>query len=296
MSEIVIRPLATMDDMIGAEEVQRVTWRMSDLQIIPAHALHAMQDSGAVLLGAFDGDRVVGFVFGVLGMEPASGQSNQVSTAQLKMYSVIAGVLPEYQMHDVGYRLKMAQRDFVIKIGIRLITWTYDPMESANGRFNIGKLGAICRRYRRHFHGDMDGINAGLQSDRFEVEWWVSDDRVAARADHKWQQPEWTTLLSDGAVLVNGASFNEAGLPVPPDDYVNKPGKLMLVEIPTDLQAIKRADNALAQRWRMHTRDIFEGLFKAGLIVTDFTQRDDENGRRHSYYLLTDQDGRTHEN
>ena len=67
MSEIVIRPMETMAEVIAAEEVQRITWSMSDLQIIPAHLFHALQDSGAVLLGAFDGDDLVGFVFGVLG-------------------------------------------------------------------------------------------------------------------------------------------------------------------------------------------------------------------------------------
>lgn len=290
MSEIVVRPLETMAEVIAAEEVQRVTWNMSDLQIIPAHLFHALQDSGAVLLGAFDGDNLVGFVFGVLGTETTPERVDQVAAARLKMYSVIAGVLPGYQKLDVGYRLKMAQRDFALKIGIRLITWTYDPLESMNGRFNIGKLGAICRRYRRHFHGDMDGINSGLQTDRFEIEWWVTNNRVAARANQKWRPLKLNALLAGGALLVNEAGVDEAGFPVPPANYVSQPGNLMLVEIPTDFQTIKRTDIELARRWRAHTRDVFEGMFDSGFIVTDFVQHEDEDGRAHSYYLLTFQD------
>lgn len=296
MSEITIRPLATMDEMIGAEEVQRVTWHMSELQIIPAHALHAMQDSGAVALGAFDGERVIGFVFGVLGMESGEEKREQAASTRLKMYSVIAGVLPEYQKHDVGYKLKMAQRDYAVKLGIRLITWTYDPLESANGRFNIGKLGAICHSYRRHFHGEMDGINAGLQSDRFEVEWWVMSDRVTSRAGQKWEALELSALQAQGALLINEVKFNESGLPIPPKDYIRRLARKIIVEIPSDLQTIKHEESALAHRWRAQTREIFESLFKQGFAVTDFVQHEDGSARRHSYYLLTQQDGQADEN
>lgn len=290
MGDITIRSLETMNEIIAAEEVQRLTWTMTDLEIIPAHALHAMQHSGAVLLGAFDGERLIGFTFGIIGTEENPNRVDQVAAARLKMYSVIAGVLPDYQHRDVGYRLKMAQRDFAVRIGIRLITWTYDPLESLNARFNIGKLGAVCRYYRRHFHGDMSGINNGMQSDRFEVEWWVTQNRAAARAAKKWRPLRLDSLLAGGALLVNEATINDAGLPEPPPDYVSRPSNLMLVEIPAGIQAIKRADMDLARRWRMHTRDIFEKMFESGFIVTDFVPHEDEQGHPRSYYLLTYQD------
>jgi predicted GNAT superfamily acetyltransferase len=290
MSEIIIRSLETMAEVRAVEEIQRATWNMGDLEIIPAHALHAIQHNGAALLGAFDGEQLVGFVFGVLATEDIPGRVDQVAAARLKMYSVIAGVLPAYQQDNIGYRLKMAQRDFANRIGVRLITWTYDPLESRNGRFNIGKLGAICRRYLRHFHGDMSGINNGLQTDRFEVEWQVTSNRVAARATRKWRPLGLDALLAGGALLVNEAVINEAGLPIPPPNYVSRPSNLMLVEIPVDFQAVKRGDFALAQSWRMHTRNVFEGLFDSGFIVTDFVTHEDDGGRPHSYYLLTHQD------
>lgn len=290
MGEIIIRSLETMAEIAAAEEVQRVTWTMGDLEIIPAHAMHAMQHSGAVLLGAFDGEHVVGFAFGIIGTEEIPGRIDQVAAARLKIYSVIAGVLPEYQQHDIGFRLKMAQRDFALRIGIRLITWTYDPLESLNGRFNIGKLGAVCRRYLRHFHGDMSGINNGLQTDRFEVEWWVTQNRVTARAEKKWRPLRMDALLAGGTVLVNEATVNDQGLAVPPMNYVSRPSNLMLVEIPANFQTIKRADFALAQRWRMHTRDVFENMFDSGFLVTDFVPHVGDDGIPRSYYLLTHQD------
>lgn len=290
MSEIVIRALETVEEIAQAEQIQRVTWAMTDLDIIPAHALHAIQHNGAVLLGAFDEERVVGFAFGVLGTENNPNPVDQVAAARLKMYSVIAGVLPEYQQHDIGYRLKVAQRDFALRIGIRLITWTYDPLESLNARFNIGKLGAVCRHYLPNFHGNMTGINTGMPTDRFEVEWWVTQNRVAARIERKWRPLKLEALLAAGAVLVNEATYSEPGIPVPPLNYVSHPGNLMLVEIPTSIQHIKRVDMSLALRWRMHTRDVFESMFTSGFLVTDFVPHVDEQGNQHSYYLLTHQD------
>lgn len=290
MSEIIIRHLETMDEIIAAEEVQRVTWSMRDLDVIPAHALHAMQHNGAMLIGAFDGERLVGFIFGVLGTEHNPNRIDQVAAARLKMYSVIAGVLPDYQHHNIGYRLKMAQRDFALSIGIRLITWTYDPLESMNARFNIGKLGAVCRHYLRHFHGDMSGINTGMATDRFDVEWWVTQNRVASRAERKWRPLKLDALMAGGAILINEATINDNGLPEPPIDFLTRPGNLILIEIPSSIQTIKRADISLAQRWRAHTREAFESLFASGYMVTDFVPHLDDRENSRSYYLLTHQD------
>ena len=86
---------------------------------------------------------------------------------------------------------------------------------------------------------------------------------------------------------VNEAAFDAAGLPVPPLNYVSAPSNLMLVEVPTHFQALKRQDFALAQRWRAHTRDIFEGMFDSGFLVTDFISHEDQDGQGRSYYLLT---------
>ncbi|HEX6383359.1 MAG TPA: hypothetical protein VF177_01700 [Anaerolineae bacterium] len=290
MGEIEIRPLHTMDEISQVEEVERLTWDMSDRELISSHTLHALQHNGAALLGAFDDDKLVGFVLGVLGTVDRPDRIDQVAAARLKMYSVIAGVVPDYQNQSVGYQLKLAQRDFALRLGIRLITWTYDPLESLNARFNIGKLGAVCSTYHRNFHGEMSGRNAGLATDRFEVEWWVTSNRVQSRTAQQRAPLSLHALLGGGAVLVNGATFNEAGLPLPPDEYAVQPGNLLLVEIPADFQAIKQMDFSLAKEWRLHTRFIFEELFQAGYVVTDFVHHTETTGQPRSFYLLTHQD------
>ncbi len=291
MNEILLRSPATMAEMHQAEAVQRAAWQVGDLDVVPAHLLHALHHNGAALVGAFEGERMVGVSLAVLAtVESLKDRIDPVAAARLKMYSVITGVLPAYQNGDIGYRLKVAQRDFAQRIGVRLITWTYDPLLSANGRFNIGKLGAVCQTYLPDFYGDLDGINAGLATDRFQVEWWVTSKRVQSRTTNKWRPIRLDALLAGGAVLVNDASFNDAGWPVPSEGMVRRPGTLQLVEIPYDFASLKAADVDLAQRWREHSREVFTTMFDGGYLVTDFATYEDEQGRDRSFYLLTHQD------
>jgi predicted GNAT superfamily acetyltransferase len=291
MDAIEIRPITDISEMGAVEEIQLLIWGKNEREIMAGHVLHALQFNGAALFGAYDGTKLVGFTLAVLAtVEDLNNRIDQVAAARLKMYSVIAGVLPEYRNANVGYRLKLAQRDFALRIGVRLITWTYDPLESRNGRFNIGKLGAVCHRYHRNFHGDLVGINAGLATDRFEVEWWVTSNRVKGRIARKRKPLSLQSLVDGGALLVNEATFSSAGLPIPPANYVSRSANLILMEIPADFQTIKEEDFSLALRWRQHSQLFFEELFYSGFMVTDFVGTTDEDGHRRSFYLLTHQD------
>lgn len=89
--------------------------------------------------------------------------------------------------------------------------------------------------------------------------------------------------MAGGALLVNEATINAAGLPIPPLNYVSRPSNLMLVEIPTNFQAIKNADFELAQRWRLHTRDIFKSMFDSGFVVSDFVPHVDDQDNPHRF-------------
>jgi predicted GNAT superfamily acetyltransferase len=281
-----------MDDVEQVEVIQRQAWGMADLEIMPARMMNALRHNGAALLGAFDGDRVVGFVFGVLGtVEGLDHRVDQVAAARLQMYSVIMGVLPEYQEQGVGYQLKMAQREFALRIGVRLLTWTYDPLESRNAWLNIAKLGAVCQRYVRNFHGDMGGINAGLPTDRFHLDWWITSNRVISRTGaYARGSLDLSAFVGGGAVVANPVTDYDDGLPVPAASLVESKANVLLVEIPPDFQAVKRREFELAKAWRWHGRQVFERLFGAGYMVTDFVfQRGQAAQPGRSYYVLTHQ-------
>lgn len=262
-----------------AEQLQRDVWNLEDVEVVPDHLLITAQKNGGVLLGAFDvasgeeGGRLVGFVFGFVGL---------ASNGQVKHCSHIAGVAPAYQSQNVGYRLKLAQREHVLNQGMDLATWTFDPLESRNARLNFRKLGVICRTYLRNLYGDMrDQLNVGLFSDRFQVEWHVASAHVADRLRDDWVGDSLSALETEGVLILNRAFPGDDGLLHPATRTLPIEGDRILIQIPARFQAVKAADFELARAWRSHTRTLFEETFAAGYAVVDLLF---EQGQ--SYYLL----------
>jgi predicted GNAT superfamily acetyltransferase len=208
---------------------------------------------------------------------------------RLKHYSSMLGVHPEYQNQGMGFALKRAQWQMVRHQGIDRITWTFDPLLSRNAWLNITRLGTVCNAYLRDFYGKMaDQLNQGLPTDRFDVDWWVNSQRVNRRLSRR-RRNDLTLVhyLSGGAQIYNPADMDVNHLPHPVENQGFQVGKdlpFLLVEIPADFQSLKVADIKLALEWRMHTRMIFEALFTAGYIVTDFVRSTNEPTR--SFYVL----------
>ena len=281
---IEIRPISKPADMRKAEDLQRLVWPGADRDIVPDHMLLAIARNGGVVLVAFDQDDVVGFVLGFLGTD--SETSSELAMTRLKHHSHMLGVHPDYRDLGIGYQLKLAQRQLVMRQGVRLITWTYDPLQSRNGYFNIARLGSVCATYEESAYGEMDDqLNIGIPSDRFQVDWWVTSPRVRARVEQKHKRLDLAHYLDGGAQKVNPTQLDERGLPIPPDALEPMHASIHLVEIPADYQTMKQMDHALALTWRMQTREIFQQAFAGGYIVTDFIHFRGEKVPR-SYYIM----------
>src|SRR5579859_11656 len=280
-----VRPLESIEDFTEAEELQRQVWPGSELDVVPLHVLTILAHNGGLVLGAFHGDRMVGMLLGFLGTD--EGQMNRPALARLKHCSHMVGVLPEYQNQHVGYQLKLAQRDHVAAQGVRLITWTYDPLGSRNAHLNIARLGAVCHTYIESMYGDMrDGLNAGLPSDRFQVDWWITMPRVKERMFGQRAPLVLDSFTSAGAQIVNPTTAGPDGLPRPSEQWQGPAGTLALIEIPANFPAIKSQDMGLELAWRLQTRSLFEQAFDAGYWVTDFFHETVE-GRERSFYALS---------
>jgi predicted GNAT superfamily acetyltransferase len=276
---IEIRPVKTENEYHAVELLQRKIWGAQDIEIIAFEMLMTAHKNGGVMLGAFDiiegEERMVGFVFGFAGL---------TADGRLKHCSHIAGALPGYRDRGVGYALKLKQREIVLAQGIDLITWTFDPLESRNARFNFHKLGVTCGVYARNLYGEMrDKLNAGLPSDRFQVDWRIGSPRVEARLRGEAEVQAASALMSDGVPLVNPPVAAE---PLRPPAKAMAPTAIfgeerILIRIPADFQSLKSKDRNLALEWRLHTRALFEEAFAKGYLATDMLV---EAGR--SYYLL----------
>jgi predicted GNAT superfamily acetyltransferase len=282
---ITVRALESIPEFLQAEELQRQVWPGSDLDVVPLHMLTILAHNGGLVLGAFHGERMVGFLLGFLGTD--EGQTNRPALARLKHCSHMVGVLPEYRGQHVGYQLKLAQRDHVSVQGVRLITWTYDPLGSRNAHLNIAKLGAVCHLYQEAVYGDMrDGLNAGLPSDRFQVDWWITSPRVKERLFGQRAPLVLESFTSAGAEILNPTTLGGDGLERPAEQWRKPTSTLALVEIPTNFADLRNRDMELARAWRSQTRSLFEEVFGTGYWVTDFFH-EPVDGRDRSFYALS---------
>jgi predicted GNAT superfamily acetyltransferase len=231
--------------------------------VFPYTQLISAAHNGGVLLGAYIDVELVGFVYGYLGM----------SGSKLYHFSQRMGVLPQYQGMGIGMKLKLAQRDQMLRQGIDLIVWTYDPLLGKNATLNIEKLGGVVRHYARDIYGAVNNpLQVGLSTDRFLVEWMLMSDRVRERIRSTGPRPQAENWLNEKKYrFVNYASW-EGNLPRPVAQDLEMDDDILLVQIPPDLNIIKRVDLSIARGWRESTRDIFETYFKRGYVVTGFAR------------------------
>jgi predicted GNAT superfamily acetyltransferase len=284
MPDFDIRPLRTLEDFHAAEDVQRAAWSSDDIDVAPLHIMLTIAKNGGVALGAFAQDRLVGFVLGFLGTSQRYG-AEAPATVKLKHCSHMLGVLPEWHSRGVGYALKAAQREAVLNQGVRLITWTYDPLESRNANLNIAKLGAVCNTYIRNYYGELrDDLNRGIATDRFQVDWWIASRRIETRLSRKRPPLQLHHYLEVDAPIINPARWDDRNLQVCQDPIEPPPAHRFLVEFPADFQAVKRADNALAVAWRLHLRSICETAFASGFTVIDYVHTPGPPAR--SFYVM----------
>ena len=284
MTPYQIRLLETVEEMHAIEKLTDDIWRGGATEIVPVHMLTAFIHNGGLALGAFDNGEMIGFVFGFPGLiQTPQG-------IQAKHCSHQMGVHPDHRGKNIGFALKQAQWQMARQQGLDLIPWTYDPLLSRNAYLNIARLGAICNTYKRNEYGNLeDKLNAGIASDRFQVDWWLNTRRVMQHVDSEKRVALTLKnyLEADAQILHTPETNVDLGLLMPPKHYSPPKKKLLLLQIPSDYQTLRKTDLSLAQDWRFFTREIFEESFNTGYIVTDFIY-DRSESKPRSFYILTD--------
>ncbi len=169
-SQIEIRQIFQLDEFDEVLRLQAEVWGFADVELLPLRFFVVVSKVGGHVFGAYDGGRMIGFCFAIPGVKP---------NGQAYLHSHMLGVLPEYRNSGIGRRLKLRQRDEALARGIKLIEWTFDPLELKNAFFNIERLGAIVRRYYENQYGvTQSPLHGGLPTDRCIAEWWIDSPRV----------------------------------------------------------------------------------------------------------------------
>jgi predicted GNAT superfamily acetyltransferase len=169
--EITVRKCEKLEEFHRCVELQREIWGEADLEVEPATMFVVAAHSGGEVLGAFEGDHLVGYTLAVAGLRDR----------EVYLHSHMTGVRREYRDKGVGRKLKLYQREEALARGIRLVQWTFDPLELRNAHFNLNRLGAICREYHPNLYGvTTSPLHRGMATDRLLVEWRLDSPRVVA--------------------------------------------------------------------------------------------------------------------
>ncbi len=167
---VVIRELRSTDEFHETFDVSKEAWKFDDRVLSPWTDLIAGTHAGGMTAGAFERGRMLGFVHGL----------PRTNLGEPAHHSHLLAVRPGAQGRGLSTQLKLFQRDWCLRHGIRIVTWTYDPFLLKNARLNIGRLRAVVRGLLPNFYGFMGGIYGNLPTDRFEVTWRLDDPAVAA--------------------------------------------------------------------------------------------------------------------
>ncbi len=166
---VTIQPIDDVANMRAVEELQKEVWGIPDIEVVPVTQLVAAKEAGGTLIGAYDADVLVGFVYGFPSFE----------YDQAAHHSHMLAVKTAYRNFDLGRRLKLAQREHVMAQGVAVMTWTFDPLQSLNAHFNFRKLGVVADRYLPDFYGaEAASFLHQTGTDRLWVSWWLTSDHV----------------------------------------------------------------------------------------------------------------------
>lgn len=211
-------------------------------EAFPREMLRALADSGNVPFGAFEGEEVVGYVLGWVGVDPQDG---------LHTHSHMLAALPGRRHAGVGFALKLAQRAQALEQGIGEVRWTFDPLVARNGYFNLHKLGAVADRFDRNHYGAMaDEVNAGERSDRFTVRWGLE------------REPGPRDVGATESALADDGGW--------PGDVRAPAARAALVAVPTDYAELRTTDPACGSAWRDASAQAIEACLTAGMIAAGF--------------------------
>jgi predicted GNAT superfamily acetyltransferase len=276
--QIEIRDLKSIDDLGQLKALEKEVWGMADEDTLPLTLAIALKAAGNIFVGAFDKceddkdgndknkdkskEKLVGFAFGFLGRE------HGLTT----IHSHMLAVLDAYRHFDLGSRLKQAQRERAMAMGINEMTWTFDPLQSRNAHLNFSKLGVVSETYKVDFYGhETSSMLHQNGTDRLWVRWLLNSrrvrDRLAGRVTGKDARVETLDAMKLLTPLVR---FDPSGKPGRADLVESLARQRVSIEIPGDILEVERADMDLAREWRDATRWAFREAVKAGFVVTEF--------------------------
>lgn len=232
-----VRRITSTDELKVLPEIQKNAWGFEDKDVEPHHLMTRVAKYGGLIMGLFDGERMQGFTYAIIGK-----WENEYF-----LYSHMAAVRKECQGKGYGFLLKRAQREAALEMGYDVIRWNFDPLEAMNAYFNIHRLGVISIEYDRNIYGKGEsGLHKGLTTDRLIATWNLNDETVIRKMDKKED------------VLIEDVPLGTVG---------RLDSTIAYIETPIDIRSLKHENMEEAIQWRANTKAQFEEAFKKGFVV-----------------------------
>jgi predicted GNAT superfamily acetyltransferase len=256
---VILRDLHSLDDFHRVCELEAEIWGGRE-ETVAATLFAASVPRGAVLVGAFDGDDLVGFCYSF----PA------IVHGRLIHWSHMTGVSASHRCAGTGFLLKQVQRVRVRALGIDRIDWTFDPLQAGNAHFNLRRLGALVERYDVNVYGQLiNPLHGGLPTDRLVAQWWLDAPGVQARME---EEREAMGPPADDVPLVNRLTEADGWAvcdwaAAPPEGE-----RRLRVAIPGRFTEMMASAPGIAMSWRLTTRRLFQTLLARRYRVVDFAR------------------------
>ena len=256
---IKVKTLKTFGEFEKLIPIQRAVWRHDDLDLTPVHQFCVSSRMGAILLGAYIGPDLTGFVYSF----PAVFQGKNCQ------HSHLLAVLPEFQGRGIGKILKWAQREEALRRGVQFVTWTFDPLQARNANLNLQALGGISRTYIPNFYGLTASLclGPGIPTDRLLIEWPIREARVRRRARGGTKKEEMDSggfpKALERRTKGEGTDLRPGG---PRLDLRNE---TLLVEAPPVVREMRGRPEAIAE-WQAKLRRTMTHYFGRGYRADHF--------------------------
>jgi predicted GNAT superfamily acetyltransferase len=272
MPPVTFRELTSLTDFATVVDLEQEIWGPGYTEPVPVPILAVTVKRGGILIGAFDGERLIGFVYSLPGLK--GGRPIQ--------WSHMAGVVDGFRSTGIGYRLKLLQRERALQMGLDLIEWTFDPMQATNAHLNVRKLGVVVEEYEENVYGaSQSPLHKGNPTDRLVAEWRIREPHVASRLSASAMTLEMHEIgdVRHANRAIRAGEWHESTAV-----DLDIESRRVIVEIPMGFTEMLAAAPDLALAWRMDTRRIFTTYVARGFHAVDFFL--DRTGRKGSYLLV----------
>jgi predicted GNAT superfamily acetyltransferase len=270
--------LESLEEMVEVERLQGIIWGYGRKDFdfpYPARALFALSESGGLVNAAVNEGQVVGFSVSWIGRVKSIGG--------IYLHSQLLGVLKEFRGREIGFELKMHQREYALSNDINLIRWTFDPLLAPNARLNLHKLGAYSIRFQTEYYGKLRSQLVHGSSDRLWAEWDVSLKGARRNPEENSNKLYDHTIFQ--AVLCENRLVCGVNIRVPVDLLLDSEMPEVLIEIPSRISEVAEAGQGLIAGWRKTIREALTYYLNRDYVVDDFIVGPQEPEQQVFYHL-----------